>query len=174
MNLTVSVSGLENIDEEFNAFRQKLNQQLTKAVRAMEGPLKDDLYVHIEEDVYAAYKPKEYPRRRDNPEFGIALNDMDKNAWLSILPQGNGFSFNYLPDGSHSGTTEDLDEYSDNYDADTPRPIKPNPVHGDDLIRRIETGRGYDWACYPGKREFWQNFVNEEMDGYYLSKVIPT
>lgn len=158
--------GLESIDKDFAAFKTDLNAKLNAAIRNMEAPLKDNLYKHIEKDVYAAYQPKEYPRRRDNNEFGTPLNDVDANASLVLIPKG--FAFIYLPDGSHSGTTADLSPKSENYDADRPLPIKPNPVHGDDLIRRIETGKGYDWNMgnhHPGKREFWQKFVDEEMGG---------
>lgn len=166
MQFSVSLEGENSIDEDYSAFKKLLNTQLNAAIRNMEAPLKDDLYRHIEKDVYATYRPKEYPRRRDNEGFGIPLNNMDANASLSLIPHG--FAFSYMPDGSHSGTTADLSPKSKNYDADRPQPIKPNPVHGDDLIRRIETGKGYDWNMgnhYPGERPFWQNFVNDEMGG---------
>ena len=163
VQFNVSVAGIEGIDKEFAEFQKKLGSQVQKAMSAMEAPLKDDLFRHIEQDVYNAYKPKVYPRRRDNPEFGTALNDMDAN--VTFYNRGAGFTLQYAPSGEHSGTTADLPSSSPYYDADDPRPIKPNPVHGDELIRRIETGRGYDWNVYPGKRPFWQKFVNEEMDG---------
>lgn len=166
MELSISVSGIDGLDKDFQAFQQKLGEQVQGAVAAMEAPLKDDLALHIEHDVYDAYTPKEYPRRRDNPDFGIPLIDMDAN--VTYYNKGAGFTFSYMPDGSHSGTTADLPIESDNYDAYHAEPIKPNPVHGDKLIERIETGRGYDWKFKgkgPGKREFWQKFVNEEMDG---------
>lgn len=175
MELSINVSGIDGLDKDFQAFQQKLGHQVKDAVAAMEAPLKDDLAVHIEHDVYDAYTPKEYPRRRDNPDFGIPLIDMDANVTYynkvdgpTFFDVGGGLSFSYKPDGSHSGTTADLPNESDNYDADNPESIKPKPVHGDDLIRRIETGEGYDWKFKgkgPGKREFWQKFVNEEMDG---------
>lgn len=163
----MTIEGLGSIDRDFEEFRKTLNAQLNAAVESLEAPLKDDLKHHVETDVYQAYpNPKEYPRRRDNPEFGTPLIDMgDINTYFGKLGREPGIIFRYTPTGSHSGTTKDLDPYSKYYNADNPRPLKPEPVHGDDLIRRIETGRGYDWDVYPGKRPFWTNFVDEELEG---------
>ena len=38
-------------------------------------------------------------------------------------------------------------------------------MDADELIRRIETGKGYGWKARPGKREFFQNTVDELIDG---------
>ncbi|MBQ0125826.1 MAG: hypothetical protein KBS59_05820, partial [Clostridiales bacterium] len=38
----------------------------------------------------------------------------------------------------------------------------------DDLIRRLQTGKGYDWHLKNGKdfpkRPFWNNFVDEQIN----------
>lgn len=166
--LNVSVTGLESIDKDAEAILGKITSAVNNTSYFVGQLMMDQLQEHINIDVYRAYQPKEYPRRSVNSQFGIPLNDLDRNARPINIKNPNGIGarvgLEYKPDGSHSGTTADLPVKSDYYDADNPRPLKPNPVHGDALIRRIETGRGYDWNCYPGKREFWHKFVKGILD----------
>ena len=127
-----------------------------------------DLQSHIEKDVYDAYDPRAYPRRKDNPKFGTSLVDK-KNFYA--MAKGEYLEFNYYPDGTHRGTRKDTLGYADSESrTDGDIPIKPNPVHGDVLINRIQTGKGYDWNADnpddgPPPRPFWNNFVEEEFNG---------
>ena len=162
MKLTVSVDGLDTIDQDFSRIQQELAAAVQASMASVGAFMKDALQRHIETDVYNAYTPKVYPRRSETPAFGAPLSDMEANT--AVNNRGAGVTLTYLPSGTHSGTTADLPQSSSYYNPDNPRPIKPNPVHGDNLIRRIETGQGYDWDTDVPARPFWQNFVNE-MEG---------
>lgn len=171
ITLNFDVGEAWGLEEDVAAFKGELRDAMIKALPQVREAMYDTLIRHIETDVYS-YDNKEYPRRADNPRFGTPLIAVREQSTRIGDISADGMcatvGFNYMPDGSHSGTTADLDPKSDSYDADAPRPIKPNPVHRDDLIRRIETGRGYDWKGNFPKREFWQNTVNELVDGKML------
>ena len=140
------------------------------------GEMNEALEYHIEEDVYKKYEPKVYPRRSENPGFGISLNDIERNVILTVKAAEGGtqITFNYRPSGSHSGTFGDItadERVLTKWGVTADAPIKPKPVHGDDLVRRIETGKGYDWKppkrgkTFTQPRPFWANFVEEMIDG---------
>ena len=167
IELTAAFGEAGDIEDEFNQLIREIGKKTQSALRHVALEMREDLKRHIDEEVYEKYTPKVYPRRKDNPGFGIPLNDMEHNAsGYAHFTDGldNGISFLYQPDGSHSGTTADLKPNSKYYNADNPRPIKPNPVHGDDLIQRIETGKGYDWDVHVGRRPFWTHFKQEQLN----------
>lgn len=181
--LNVNVSGEESLDKELEEFLDQVqtavNRTLTRAASLMYETLKK----RIDTDVYGAFQPNTYLRRSDNPSFGIPLNDVNANSlpiYDPVTRQGNRFGgrvgLDYKPSGANSATTADLDPYNAYYDADNPRqllkPERPHTMDGDDLVRRIETGQGYTWRRKPGKREFWQNFVNELVDDGELEREI--
>lgn len=182
ISLTFTVTGDKEIDEDLKAVQLELRQKMIKGLPNVRNDMLDSLEKHLLSDVYRAYRPKEYPRRKDHPEFGPSLIDFTTKGQVrnigNISEDGTWaeVGFDYLPDGSHSGTTADLDPTSAYYDADHPRKLKPNPVHRNELIRRIESGKGYDWKRHPGKRPFWQNFVNEMVDDgmleYFFAKAM--
>lgn len=159
MKFSASVDGTETIDRDFSEVKNEIMSAVQASMSTVGDFMKDALQRHIETDVYDAYSPKAYPRRSENAAFGTPLSDMDANTMVNN--RGAGVTLTYLPSGSHSGTTADLPQSSSYYNPDNPRPIKPNPVHGDTLIRRLETGKGYDWKTDVPARPFWQNFVNE-------------
>lgn len=172
MNIRLSVSGTESIEAEFRKLGNEFFAVVQKSVIPMVGEqMKAALKRHVEDDVYRAYHARVYIRRDGSPGFGTALSDMENTVMIGTAG-GRGMSFDYRPSGSNSATTADLRPGNKYYNADNPEPIKPEEkaVHGDDLIRRIETGVGYDWQFRddgPGERPFWQNFVNEMIDGAY-------
>ena len=150
--------------------------KMQRIAESVGNEMKDTLAHRIEEDVYKEYTPRVYPRRSEHPGYGTPLDDMEKNVDLypKSIPGKAEITFSYKPNGSHSGT------FGDFYDEKkllrihkkASDPVKPNPVHGDDLIRRIETGRGYDYrpsskAKHPftEPRPFWANFVAEMLEG---------
>lgn len=182
--LEFKTSGQESVDTEVQAFKMYLNYALGKALQEAKGKMLDVLKSHIESDVYSFHQ-RTYPRRSEhggtdgNGDFGPALNNMKVNAkWSRTETQmhekgvGGIAVLEYRPSGAHSGTTEDLDPRSPYYDADTPKPIKPKPAEADDLIRRIETGRGYDWETKVKARPFWQNTANELIEGGVLTDTL--
>lgn len=181
IQLSVKVDGEKSLDEEIKDFKNYLILRSAQALEQVQGQMTEHLENRIIEDVYNKYTPKEYPRRYDNPQFGDPLTSL---MYMDALGPSGGITSNgdismmagldYNPRGEHSGTTADLSPDSPYYDADNPSPLKPNPVHENELIRRIETGKGYDWkvpsAVYKG-RPFWQNFVNEMIEGGQLGAL---
>ena len=149
----------------------KIAPIMNDAMRSVGFTMQDKLKEHIEDDVYKRYSPKVYPRRSGGGGIGIPLNSLQnmKLSGTAFTEAGGSVSLRYSPDGSNAATTADLKPGSPYYNADNPQPIKPNPVHGDDLIRRIETGRGYDWKLSGGQkfpaRPFWKRFVEEMIEG---------
>ena len=177
----IDVSGEGTIDDDVKAALAEINTAIKQSMGDIGGVMMDGLKKHINEDVYGKFTPKDYPRRSDNPKFGPPLNDVAGQS-LAIFdetsPTGIGarVGIDYKPSGEHSGTTADLDPASDYYNPDNPRPIKAYPPRGDrvdadDLIRRIETGKGYTWRRRPGPRPFWTNFVNEMIEGRELERT---
>ena len=180
MNIKVAVTGLESIDADYNAEILNIKMAAAYALYNVFEDAKDALVRHIEEDVYspAVFTPTVYPRRSEHPEFGPALTDMATNLRpYEPIPADmtganwGGFKMSYMPSGEHRGTTADLEAGG----SGEPRPIKAYPPYGDrvdnnNLIYRIETGRGYTWRRRPGERPFWQNFIDEMTDGGEFAK----
>ncbi|MEG1757790.1 MAG: hypothetical protein RR235_04950 [Oscillospiraceae bacterium] len=163
MKLFCTVEGLETLDADMEAINARVRAAAAEAMPFLAERLKESLRRHIDTDVYGAYSPKEYPRRSHNPEFGTPLNDVETNT-LTVVRM-NGVLLDYKPSGAHSGTTADLSPYSAWYDADDPRPLVPNPANGDELVRRIESGNGYDWGGFDMARPFFGQFVTEQIEG---------
>lgn len=155
LNMQPGISGLM---DDLITFQGAVETGVRASIMPMAEAMKQALTARIDLDVYDKYTPKAYPRRRDNPEFGPALTDMDTN--VLIWDKGAGFVFSYEPHGEHSGTMKDLVGHHKEQWEKQDAPIKPNPVHGDDLIRRIETGKGYDWK-FNKPRPFWNQFVQD-------------
>lgn len=157
-----------NTDIACNTIKKNVDVVLS----IMGGELVHDLQKHIEKDFYDEYQPKSYPRRKNHTIFGPPLDDT-KN--FDTVVKNNVLTFDYHPLGFHTGKIRD----TLNFDPDMypesmwDKPIKPKPVHGDDLINRLEKGEG-DWRKPRGatwtdskfpKRPFWSNFVSEENNG---------
>lgn len=131
---------------------------------------KDALRRHINEDVYDAHKPTVYPRRSEHEGYGPPLNDIESNSYPigNIDKDGNvTVGLNYLPSGEHSGTFGDFygKKKLKELNRKASDPIKPEAgrADGNALIRRIETGKGYDWE-FDKERPFWTRFVEEMVD----------
>ena len=171
--LSFKLTGAGGVTKEYKAFNTKFYTAVQAGLTAVGSELTKHLQEHIRKDVYDAYTPKSYPRRSGHPQFGTPLEspqnmDLQVNK-LSLI-------FSYEPTGDHSGTKKDRLDWSalkKKYQTAPNQPIKPNPVHGDDLIRRIETGEGYDWDVAVPERHFWNNFVEEAVGaGGWTEKVL--
>ncbi len=168
------IEGWEEVQKELDNFKTKIDKGIVGGLKVVNNELVVSLQKHIQEDVYDEYAPKAYPRRKNNPKFGrpiISEENMFPKIYKGTLV------FSYLPDGSHSGKYKDTLSWetkgkfaTPNADKAAEYPIKPNPVHGDDLIKRIETGKGYDWEYHGGARPFWQNFTKEQIEGGALER----
>lgn len=181
LNISASQMTLDDLVKDFGEALPE--DKMHRIAEYVGNEMKETLEYRIEEDVYKEYRPRVYPRRSEHPGYGVALNNMEKN--VDIFPQSipgkAAVTLSYKPDGSHSGT------FGDFYNAEqlarihkkSSDPIKPNPVHGDDLIRRIETGRGYDYRPssktkhpFTEPRPFWGNFVTELIEGGGFDKAV--
>lgn len=155
-------------------------EKMRRVAESIGNVMKETLEHRIEEDVYEEYTPRVYPRRSGRGQgYGVALNNMKKTVDIYPKPaeQIAGkvvVTFSYKPSGEHSGTFGDFfnEEELLRLHKKASDPIKPNPVNGDDLIRRIETGRGYDYHPssktkhpFTEPRPFWWNFVSEMLEG---------
>lgn len=146
MDITVTVTGLESIDEDFKAFQKELSAKVAAAMDDVGADMSFALQEHIQKDVYDKYSPKVYQRRSENGSLGRPL--IDPQANITINNRGEGLSLIYSPTGEHSNASW-------------------HTADDDDLIRRIEQKSPPYFAKAQGKvppRPFWQNFVNEMTD----------
>ena len=146
MDIRVTVSGLDSIDEDFKAFQTELAAKVKASMDSVGTDMKNALREHIQKDVYDKYSPKEYERRSDNPGLGRPLIDMEAN--VTVNNRGAGLSLIYSPTGEHENTAW-------------------HTADGDALIGRIENKNPPYFAkaqrAVP-RRPFWQEFVNEMTD----------
>lgn len=173
----VTIQGEETLTNDLNDYVFSLRDPIWEGFSAVADEMTNSLQAHIQKDVYDAYEPKSYPRRSNSGgiRFGIPLNDA--RQMVVEHPTALSLSFTYEPSGYHSGRMQDaLDAYNARNEPKARtesrwnQPLKPHPVHGDALIRRIQTGRGYDWIPPKGMnrfpaRPFWDNFVEEQKNG---------
>ena len=177
---TVDWNG-DNLEYDVGMAIGEIENNLTPVLENVGAELINDLQKHIERDVYAKYSPISYPRRRDFPRFGTPLTSI-KNFSTKVSNELNTatLEFDYSPDGTHKGQKKDALDYDEEIDEKRNggktgnRPLKPNPVHGDALIRRIETGEGYDWKSDVPARPFWDKFITQEMQGGGIRRYFNT
>lgn len=176
----VTITGEETITNDVNDFIAGLRNPIWEGLSAVADGMTANLQVRIQEDVYDAYEPKSYPRRSSASGVRFGRSLIDKKNMVVSFPNSMSMSFSYEPTGYHSGKMQDaLDAYSERNNP-TQRtkshfnePLKPHPVHGDALIRRIQSGEGYDWKPpvalgeFP-KRPFWDNFVEAQKNGLII------
>lgn len=143
--LDFTISGIESITRDFEAFTPRINRAVSAGLNAVSSDMSASLKKHIELDVYAAYDPKDYLRRSDNPSYGTPLNS-DENIGATVVD--NTLIFGYVPTGEHSLYDEEIDN--------------------DELIRVISLAEGYQWFVKKRKippRPFWDNFLAEMIYG---------
>ena len=184
----VTISGEDTLTNDLNNFLLELRDPIKTGLSSVADGFTHSLDKHIEGDVYDAYQPKRYPRRAFNESL---MSPKYKHISVHDLS----LSFQYEPMGFHRGKMKDMmgaewdpnihkwvvmDRATDSIisEIENPEdPIKPKPVHGDALIQRIQTGRGYDWKppkkidTFP-ERPFWDNFVDEQRSGAALNSFV--
>lgn len=181
LNITASKITFDDFVKDYGeAFPADKMQRIAESVGNV---MKETLEHRIEEDVYKEYTPRVYPRRSEHPGYGVPLNDMEKTVTLypKSIPGKAEVTFLYQPSGEHSGTFGEFfnEDQLARLHKKASDPIKPKPVHGDDLIRRIETGRGYDYHPssktkhpFTDPRPFWANFVAEMLEGGEFDRAL--
>lgn len=164
IGITIEASGFESIKKEADLiFTARVARELANVVYA---DMKDALESHIKEDVYWEYTPKKhgYERRSEDPRRGTSLiaavEDEDYTKQLEPYDYSVGAvvaGLSYEPTGEHENRW-----WSD--------------TDGDELIGRIEKkDPKYNWEPKDGslkKRPFWQNFVEEMIEGGRFARVI--
>ena len=163
------------LDLQYGEASQEIVENMRPVLNSIGAEMIHDLQRHINTDVYKAYQPRAYLRRKDHPEYGTPLDDntnFDTN--IDVTGDEATLTFSYFPTGYHKAKFKDLP--NDYRDFTNNEPIKPNPVHGDVLINRIQKGEGYDWKVPDIKpRQFWDNFTREEFSGKivtYFNKFV--
>lgn len=160
--ITVEAVGFEELKKEVkNGVLRNHIQGISAAVCS---ELKDTLWRHVKEDIYHEYSPKEYLRRKDHPKFGTSLLQSAEDA--EPLGEG-GFYLNgewiagirYEPSTEHK-----ISRWSDG-------------ISSNELIGRIEKKEpAYNWEPKNGpkipERPFWQNFVEEMIEGGGFERVL--
>lgn len=143
--LDFTITGIESITKDFEALTPRINRAVSAGLNAVSSDMMAALKNHIELDVYAAYDPKDYLRRSDNPQYGTPLNSNDN---IGAVVVDNTLIFGYAPTGEHALYDEEIND--------------------DELIRVISLAEGYQWDVGKRKippRPFWHNFLSEMIYG---------
>lgn len=156
MTVSVKVDGTETLKEDLvTAMKEIGNGCIHSLVNYVVPEIKDLYKRHVQTDIYDKWEPTEYIRRGESG----GLIDFDHNGSFSPSDKSMseegfavGIKFRYRPDGS-----------SEQWE---------HPLDTDDLIRRIETGQGYEWRKHPGPRPFWTNFLNEAIEGNAFADAV--
>lgn len=142
--ITAQMLGLkEDLEKEY----KQINIQVDSALNYVASEMKENLRKHLWEDWHEVWFPKEYIRRTDNPSYGRPLGG-EKNFHVEVK---NGLlSFEYNPIGDHH-----IDHW--------------HTRDGDKIITAIQTGK---LLGSPPPRPFWNNFVEEQINGGILESFI--
>ena len=157
-----------SLTEDLNALLAgELRTKTAKALKSVRDEMREALSEHVTKDVYDAYDPIQYSRRKlDGGLQGQAL-DATSHAEGSLDGKSYRLYIEFKPNGNHP-------------DEAQWRAEGVSPVHGDDLIGRIE-----NWNpkySFPPRnkplprRPFWQKFVEEMVDNgaieYYFAAAM--
>lgn len=170
MNVVINITGIDTFDEDIKRLNETLSECLDDGIKKLKRDMRIRLLQSVDKNVYAKYTPTMYPRRKDNPQFGTPLDDIS-NIKIKDLPMrrdyGRGFEFSYEPNGNHKGTWGDIygegGLRSRHLRLDGTTRIVPYPVHGDQLIKRIEEA-DYNWDTDAPPRRFYTEFAEEILD----------
>lgn len=147
--LTFDLQGAESIQRDYDGFNRKVSRATEYGLKALASELAPALQRHIQKDIYEAYVPEQYERRRDHPQYGRSIFSEKNMRWNLVNRSGGQRSveFTYEPNGrnTHYPTS---DYYAD----------------GDSLITVLQEDRGYLWlksGSIGTERPFWNRFVDE-------------
>lgn len=151
IDLSFEVTGADTLIKDLESELDDMVAKFAAVGETASSVAESTLENHIQKDVYDKWSPKIYERTG-----GITLER--GVTTVPFLPArqgmkiGVGFRLRYRPDG----TSEQWE----------------NPAHSDDLIRRIESGRGYEWKKHPGPRPYWTNYTEELLRGDTLAQAV--
>ncbi len=147
----VRVIGTEELYRDLREEVKKINSRIPNALNRVGSEMIYNLQEHIQKDFYDAYEPKEYERRRENPEHGLSM--MERESYFTEI-HGKTMVFHYIPNTSHK-----LYETWDRF---------PLPRDPDDLIEWAQHSHSMGHSMIPA-RPFWNNFVNDQLNGRIIS-----
>lgn len=145
---TTMIGKIEGLEEDIAAIKAELDAAMLPTMLQMMNETEGELYEAVEWNVYEAFDPKDYERRKENGglidfEQGHGTLDHDVNK--------NGFTLTYTPNGK-------------SWQAH-PRWV----LNGDALIERIESASpAYDWSGdVPAARPFLAPLTEQLIKGGY-------
>lgn len=138
---TLDFPASEIRNEFLNELKNTVTPALESAMNDVLAESKSILASHVQKDVYDKWTPSTYQRSGE-------LKDIESTTRGSYA-DAQTMRLEYEP----SGESEQWQ----------------NPLNDNDLIRRIESGSGYEWYPHPGARPFWRNFVNEMIESGFAS-----
>lgn len=116
------------------------------ALEYVSAEIRDALQKHLQSDLFGAYTPEHYTRRRGNTERGRAIED-EGNISSEIV--GNSLRFSYEPEGENT-------PYN-------------HQIFGDHLIYILQKAEGYNWGDNIPPRPFWNSMIDDLKDGRIMS-----
>lgn len=162
LSIGVTANGFESLEKEAKEAAEKSILAATgrRISARVVSEMKEVLARHVEDDVYdGGYYPRMYERRSNNPAYGESLKESAYKAKeLPSVSDGKLVAgIDYQPTGEHA-----------NVEWDT--------ADGNELIGRIER-KNPMYTYYPKNgfipdRPFWQNFVNEMIEGGGFERAV--
>lgn len=150
------MAAMGSLELEFQKwFQTEVRGRIAKGLMGLRDGMRESLAQHIVKDVYNAYQPNQYERRGDGG--GLQAQAMNATSHADGSPDGTSYRIyiNFAPNGNHPMESDWAED--DVY-----------PVHGDDLIGRIEKWNPrYSYRPRHKRlpsRPFWQNFISEMVD----------
>lgn len=158
MEIRINAVWDSSLEAEVKALlKSEINPALEKANAAVGEEMRGALVRHLEKDVYpqSIYKPRMYERREY--DGGLVGQAADPSS-TKVFTDSTRATIQFKPSGEH------------------PTVAGWHKVDADDLIGRIEKHYPeYNWLPRKGKkipnRPFWQNFVDEMVDGGRIESV---
>lgn len=151
--ITTEIIGIK---EDLKKEHENIKKQVDYALLDVGVELQSDLRERLFQDWYKRYTPNQYERRTDDNSLGIPLGG-DENFEIYVKRQT--LEFSYEPTGHHANP-----EWSER--------------NGDNLISWIQAEHNYaeeengEIIQTIPSRPFWNNFVDEIMDGGFMGKFI--
>lgn len=142
----VKMTQVGSVETELKAECGEIGKKIPYALQEVGERMRGSLIEHIALDWYHAWKPKEYERRTDHPEYGTPIGDPSN---MDLYITQNTLVFDYQPSRQHA-------LYA---------PLSDTP---DSLIQSIQDGTV---AKKAPSRPFWDNFVREQENETIMSTL---
>lgn len=150
---TQLVGRIEGLDTDVAALLAEVKSAITAAMPNIERESEDALKYHVQKDVYDAFEPTRYKRRKEN---GGLIDTKQSDGVFVTYSDQDSMTLHYNPTGW----------------SDQAAPYWV--LNNDALIRRIESAYPpYNWKGeMPGPRPFFTPFVVEMLEGGRAEKAL--